>query len=130
MRKSIESKLNHPPTMIYSENFRIKVVNEVENGIITKAEANRKYGIKGHSTVLKWCRKYGSFNHNMRKIISYTDNKSTEKDENSRLKAELKAEKKRIKDLEAYNKLLEAFIQIGKEDYNIDLKKNGSKLLK
>lgn len=43
----------------YSENFKKQLVRDVESGKITKEEARRKYNIGGHSTVLKWCRKYG-----------------------------------------------------------------------
>lgn len=42
----------------YSENFKRKVVYEIRAGIITKEEARRRYHIGGHSTVLKWIRKF------------------------------------------------------------------------
>jgi len=43
----------------FTEAFKQHVVGEVEAGRISQSEANRKYGILGHSTILKWCRKYG-----------------------------------------------------------------------
>ncbi len=43
----------------YTEAFKRHVVGEVESGRISQSEANRRNGILGHSTILKWCRKYG-----------------------------------------------------------------------
>jgi len=43
----------------YPEAMKRRVVSQVELGEISQTEANRRYGILGHSTVLKWCRKYG-----------------------------------------------------------------------
>ena len=42
----------------YTEAFKRHVVWEVESGRISKSEASHRYGILGHSTILKWCRKY------------------------------------------------------------------------
>ena len=42
----------------YTGSFKRHVVWEVESGRISKSEASRKYGILGHSTILKWCRNY------------------------------------------------------------------------
>ncbi len=53
----------------YSESFKIHVVSEVESGKLSKCAANRKYGILGHSTILKWCRKYGHFHTNGHKRV-------------------------------------------------------------
>ena len=43
----------------FTEAFKRHVVGEVESGRISESEANRRYGILGHSTILKWCSKYG-----------------------------------------------------------------------
>ena len=43
----------------YPEDFKIRVVKEVESGLLSKDGAKRKYGIGGKSTVLLWLRKYG-----------------------------------------------------------------------
>lgn len=49
-----------PPTS-YSELFKKQVVREFERGILNKDQLMSKYGIKGKSLVLEWCRKYGKF---------------------------------------------------------------------
>lgn len=42
----------------YSKEFKLKVIEEVLRGEITKEEARRKYGIGGKSGVLNWMRKF------------------------------------------------------------------------
>src|SRR5271165_2323427 len=44
----------------YSEAFKMEVVRELESGDLPFLELQRKYGIKGSSTVQKWVRKYGN----------------------------------------------------------------------
>jgi len=46
------------PPQSYSESFKLKVVKEVLSGKLSKAEANRFYGIRGKSSILEWTRKY------------------------------------------------------------------------
>jgi transposase-like protein len=42
----------------YTEAFKHKVVQEVLEGKISKADARRKFGIPGHGTILRWIRKF------------------------------------------------------------------------
>ena len=50
-------KVNH-----YTDEFKIRIVEEVLSGKITKEECRHRYGIKGNSTVLRWIRKFtGSY---------------------------------------------------------------------
>ena len=44
----------------YSEAFKMEAVRELERGDLPYMEIQRKYGIKGTSTVQKWVRKYGN----------------------------------------------------------------------
>ena len=44
----------------YSEAFKMEAVRELESGDLPYMEIQRKYGIKGSSTVQKWVRKYGN----------------------------------------------------------------------
>src|SRR6266481_3504133 len=53
-----------PLTPHYSESFKKQVVRGFERGLLNKDQLQRKYGIKGNSTVLRWCRKYGKFAYN------------------------------------------------------------------
>jgi transposase len=44
----------------YSEAFKMEVVRELEGGDLPFSELQRKYGIKGATTVQEWVRKYGN----------------------------------------------------------------------
>jgi transposase len=43
----------------YSLPFKMQVVDEVEKGLLTYKNAQKKYGIQGRTTVLTWLRKHG-----------------------------------------------------------------------
>lgn len=102
----------------YPEKLKIKVVKEIEHGLISKEYARRKYGIRGKTTVLSWCRKYG------RKEYAYMDK------QNKRKFQSIDDKDKRIAELEAQLvqkqlavDALEALIEVANEMYGTDLKK-------
>jgi transposase len=86
-----------PPTPRFSEAFKRQVVQEFERGLLNKDQVQRKYGLGGNSTVLKWCRKYGKFAYN-----SPTQNGRPMKD----------PQKQRIKDLEKKLKAAELKLKV------------------
>lgn len=45
----------------YSLSFKLSVVSEIERGEISKTGAKNKYGIQGHGTIIRWLKKYGTF---------------------------------------------------------------------
>jgi transposase len=47
----------------YSEVFKRLVVAEYERGQLNKDQIQVKYGIKGNSRVLEWCRRYGKLHY-------------------------------------------------------------------
>ena len=118
MRKRLKKALHGSPKTYYPESFKIKVVKEVESGVMTKEQARRRYGIKGKSAVLNWCRKYGRYEHlGMKERI---------RDESEELK-QLRAEKAALEAELEVSKLkaasLEALIEVADKMYSTDLKK-------
>lgn len=109
----------------YSESFKIKVVKEVEKGLLTKEEVRRKYGIKGKSMVLYWCRQYGIEDYLVKKK---QNKKNYTPDEKDKKIAELEA----LLDHERFKvDALEAMIEVANEIYGTDLKKKlGTKRLR
>jgi transposase len=74
----------------YSLAFKLQIIEEIEKGLLSYKQAQKKYGIQGRSTVLVWLRKHGRL------------------DWKSKLPMKDKAPpKKRITDLEAKIKRLE-----------------------
>lgn len=74
----------------YSLAFKLQIIKEIEKGVLSYKQAQKKYGIQGRSTVLVWLRKHGRL------------------DWKSKLPMKDKAPpKKKINDLEAKIKRLE-----------------------
>lgn len=103
----------------YGEAFKRQVVAEIENGKFSGATAAaRAYGIKGGVTVQRWLRKYGREEF-MPKKVTVTTMKEQD---------EVKALKKRVKDLESAladsymsGLLSESYLEIACEDLGIDV---------
>jgi len=108
----------------YSESFKIHVVSEVESGKLSKCAANRKYGILGHSTILKWCRKYGHFDNNKHKIQKRTLKTMNSEDyEILRLKNEIESLKTELEDSRLKNVVLETMVDIAEKEFDIPIRK-------
>ena len=109
----------------YSESFKIHVVHEVELGNLTKCSASRKYNILGHSTVLKWCRKYGKLPQHTNSLINRIETghmKSTNY-ETLLLQNELRALKSELKDSRLKNIFLETMIDIAEQEFKLPIRK-------
>jgi transposase-like protein len=104
----------------YTLAFKLKVVEEVEKGILTYKQAQNTYGIQGRSTVLVWLRKHGNLDWTLPKLNSL----STEKE---------KTPEQRIKELEAAlaeeqqkTLFLTTAIDIAERQYGMVIKKKYS----
>jgi len=79
----------------YSENFKLKVLSEIESGRLGKTEACHRYGFSAAS-LYKWIRKYSKFelyNHRVRiETMDEVDRIKKLEEENRKLK-ELLADK-------------------------------------
>jgi len=115
----------------YTEEFKKKVVQEVLSGQLTKAEANRRYNIGGHSRILTWINIYEKKVGKTEKssyietpkieIMSKTVNADYEQveQENARLKQELSYASMRVI-------ALETMIHIAETELKINIKKKCS----
>ncbi|MDD3465115.1 MAG: transposase [Candidatus Cloacimonetes bacterium] len=116
------------PVNRYSMAFKMRVVDDVENGLLNAEEARKLYGIGGRNTVHEWIAQYGKNLRMGRKVYIMTKEEETEllllKRENEKLRKML--ENSMLKEL-TYESLLEEI----EEEYGIEAKKNlSSKLLK
>ena len=106
----------------YTEAFKIHIVREVEEGKITKEEAGRRYGILGHSTILKWCRQYGR--------LKFTRSSKTkrmvmeERDiELLRLENEVRELKQELEAARIKNVVLETLVDVAERELHIPIRK-------
>lgn len=48
-----------PTSKRYSEAFKRQIVRDIERGVITPAEVQRRYGVRGGLSIRGWLRRYG-----------------------------------------------------------------------
>lgn len=104
----------------YSEATKLEVVGAVTSGKLSQEEARSKYGVKGHSTILKWINKYQGIKMKRVTKPSFVTSKQNEN-------AKLKEEKKQLEGalLKATVRVhcLEAIIEELETKSGVDLKK-------
>ena len=114
----------------YSESFKQQVLEELSRGIYSANELQRRYGIKGSTTIAYWVRKSGNFN-----LIPKTIRVETpqEKDEIAALKLEIKRLKMSIADIVTDRVIAESTLEVICEQQGLDIeevkKKAGSILV-
>ena len=97
----------------YSLAFKLQVINEVEKGLLTYKQAQRKYGIQGTSTVLIWLRKHGTLDWKSKAPVK---SKRPPKSQISELE-------KKIKRLEAEKEILNRAIDIADDTLGTEIRK-------
>ncbi len=100
----------------YSLNFKLSVVEQVEQGDLTCKQAQDRYGIQGKSTVLVWLRKHGKLDWSVSRSHPMSKLQETPAQTIKRLEKELEEERQR-------NLLLNTMIDIADEQYGTSLRK-------
>jgi transposase-like protein len=105
----------------YSLAFKAQVVQDIESGRLTAAEAAKVYDIAGHSTIQKWLAQFASQQSKNRVV-------RIESPDEARKILALKQEKRQLETALAQSQLkirvLETIIEKADEHYQDDLKKN------
>lgn len=110
----------------YSVAFKMRVVEEVENGMISVEGARKLYSIPGKGTIYEWVQQYG-INKRINKAVYIMTN--DEQRELIRLRKENARLLQALDDSHIKNLALETLIEVADETYGTDLKKNfGSQL--
>jgi transposase-like protein len=114
----------------YSMSFKLGVVAEIENGLISTTDAKKKYGIQSRSTVVNWLRKYGTFdweNQTTSNMPKSKDQRLMELEAKVKL---LERQKATLEDqVERSDKkaiIFDMMIDIAEKEYNISIRKNSS----
>ena len=97
----------------YSLAFKIQLVDEIEKGLLTYKQSQKKYGIQGRSTVLTWLRKHGKLDWTSKMPMK---KKAPPKTYISQLEA-------KIKRLEAEKEILNTAIDIADEMFDTNIRK-------
>ena len=102
----------------FSEACKLHIVEEVEAGRLSQSEAMRRYGILGHSTILKWCRKYGQLPTSRRGVQM-----ARQEHEALLLENEIKALKQELDDARFKNVVLETLVDVAEKELGIPIRK-------
>lgn len=108
-------------TIRYSISFKQKIVREIEEDGLGIADAAKRYGIKGGSTIQKWIKQFGK-NHLLNKIIRVE--MKGEKDRVKELEKEVKKLKEALADAYLAKDCAEKIIELANIEFQTDLKKN------
>lgn len=112
----------------YSHSFKLEVVQEIEQGFLTRSQARDKYGIQAGSTITRWLKKYGNFDWQAQ--TPTTMSKTPEQRileleqqvkllEKQKARAEYLAERADKKVI-----LFDMMVDMAEKEYNIDVRKN------
>ena len=105
----------------YNMACKLAVVSQVEEGELTSKQAQKAYGIQGHSTVLMWLRKHGALDWKIpgQKHMERLKTEETPAQKIKRLEKELEDE--RLK-----NEILNRIIDISDQRYGTAIRKKFS----
>ena len=106
----------------YSEEFKRKLVDDFEKGVMSVLQMERLYGIV-NPLIYKWIYQYSTYNEKNIRIVEMKDSQTNR----------LKELEEKVKDLERTVgqkqikiEYLERMIDLAKETYSIDIKKNSN----
>jgi len=112
----------------YSMSLKLQIVQSIERGELSATEARRKYGIQGDSTVLKWLRKYGTFdweNQTPSHMPKSPEQKIMELEQQLKLLEKQKAFlEEQVKTADKKAIIFDMMIDLAEKEYNIPIRKN------
>lgn len=108
----------------YTLAFKLAVVDEVERGELTYLQAQARYGIQGHSTVLTWLRKHGR--QDWRTGASLAAMTTNDDSKGLTPEQQIKALRAELEEARQKARLFEAVIDVLKKDYGIPVVKKPS----
>jgi len=110
--------------------FKLSVVQEIEQGELTATGAVHKYGIQSRSSVVRWLRKFGTFdwtNQNPIDMPKSPKQKLMELEQEVRLLKKQKALlEKQVEQADKKSIIFDMMIDVAEKEYNIPIRKNSS----
>ena len=112
----------------YSLSFKLQLVEDIEQGFLTKSQAKNKYGIQGDSTVTKWLKKYGNFDWEHQSYISIKktpEQRILELEQQVKLLEKQKARAEHLAE-RADKKVIifDMLVEMAEKEYDISIRKN------
>jgi transposase-like protein len=106
----------------YSEEYKRKLVQDFEKGIMSVPQMERQYGIKT-SCIYRWIYKYSSYNEKNSRIVEMKHSQTNRVKE---LQEKVKELERAVGQKQMQIDYLEKMIDMTQQHYSIDIKKNFS----
>ncbi len=110
------------PRREFSEEFKRKLVDDFEKGVMSVPQMERQYGISNKS-IYKWIYKYSTYN---KKNISIVEIKGSQTHRVKELEEKVKELERAVGQKQIMIDYLEKMIDLAKDTYSIDIKKNSN----
>lgn len=112
----------------YPMSFKLQVVQEIEQGELTRSQALSKYGIQAKSTIIDWLRKYGNFdwdNQSNKPMSKSPQQRILELEEKIKLLEKQKSRAEHIAERADKKAILfDMMIDLAEKEFNIPIRKN------
>ena len=108
----------------FTEEFKRWAVTELETGRSASTELSKRYGIGGHSTILKWCRRYGGNQYPFMKKAKPTGVQIGKNDQVLLLQNQVKVLERDLREARLKQATVETLIDIAERHHSICIKKN------
>ena len=109
------------PRIYFSDVLKLRIIQEVLSGSISKEAAKRKYGIRGNSAILKWMRKFG-YQGNLYQPTEVMESKDLS-DDPADLKLRIKVLEKALADAKLSSEAYSTMIDIAEQEFKIPIRK-------
>lgn len=104
----------------YSEEFKRKLVEDFEKGVMSVCQMEKHYGI-ANSLIYDWIYKFSTYNQKDIRIVEMKDSQTNKIKE---LENKIKELERAVGQKQINIDYLEKMIELAKENYDIDIKKN------
>ena len=106
----------------FSEDFKLKIVKEYESGKFSVVEMTKIYDIS-YQTIYNWIYKYSKYNKQSIQVVEVKDSPAHKIKE---MEARIKELERAVGQKQMNIDYLEKMIDLAKEHYDIDIKKNSN----
>lgn len=106
----------------FSEEFKRKLVDDFEKGAMSVPQMEREFGI-GNSLIYRWIYKYSTYNEKNIRIVEMKDSQTNRVKE---LEEKVKELERAVGQKQLMIDYLEKMIDMAKDTYSIDIKKNSN----
>jgi|SRR5690554_2048570 len=106
----------------FSDDFKLKIVKEYESGEFSVVEMTKFYDIS-YQTIYNWIYKYSKYNKKSIQVVEMKDSQAYKIKE---MEARIKELEQAVGQKQMNIDYLEKMIDLAKEHYDIDIKKNSN----